>query len=85
MAATSMAMGVAIGVMLEAGLAFLGFGDPHTQSWGLMLNAAFNAGAIRHAWWWVLPPGLCLSMFVTSSFMITRAYEKMINPRLREI
>jgi len=80
-----MAMGVAIGIMLEAGLAFLGFGDPHTQSWGLMLNAAFNAGAIRHAWWWVVPPGLCLSLFVTSSFMITRAYEKMINPRLREI
>jgi peptide/nickel transport system permease protein len=80
-----MAMGVATGVMLEAGLAFLGFGDPHTQSWGLMLNAAFNAGAIRKAWWWVLPPGLCLSFFVTASFMITRAYEKMINPRLREI
>lgn len=80
-----MAMGVASGVMLEAGLAFLGFGDPNNQSWGLMLNAAFNAGAIRYAWWWVLPPGLCLSFFVTSSFMITRAYEKMINPRLRDV
>lgn len=80
-----MAMGVATGVMLEAGLSFLGFGDPHTQSWGLMLNAAFNAGAMRHAWWWVLPPGLCLSFFVTASFMITRAYEQIINPRLRDV
>ena len=80
-----MAMGVAGAVMAEAGLSFLGFGDPNTQSWGLMLNAAFNAGAIRKAWWWVLPPGISLSFFVTGTFMITRAYEQMINPRLREI
>lgn len=80
-----MAMGVAAGVMAEAGLSFIGFGDPNSQSWGMMLNAAFNAGAIRKAWWWVLPPGICLSFFVTGTFMITRAYEQMINPRLREV
>jgi peptide/nickel transport system permease protein len=80
-----MAIGVSAGVMLEAGLSFLGFGDPHVTSWGQMMNKAFHAGAMRNAWWWVLPPGLCLSLFVTSTFMITRAYEKMINPRLREI
>lgn len=80
-----MAIGVSGGVMLEAGLSFLGFGDPHVLSWGQMLNFAFNAGAMRNAWWWVLPPGICLSLFVTSTFLITRAFEKMINPRLREI
>jgi peptide/nickel transport system permease protein len=80
-----MAIGVSAGVMLEAGLSFLGFGDPHVTSWGQMMNKAFHAGAMRNAWWWVLPPGVCLSLFVTSTFMITRAYEKMINPRLREI
>jgi peptide/nickel transport system permease protein len=80
-----MAIGVSAGVMLEAGLSFLGFGDPHVTSWGQMMNKAFHAGAMRNAWWWVLPPGICLSLFVTSTFMITRAYEKMINPRLREI
>jgi peptide/nickel transport system permease protein len=80
-----MAIGVSAGVMYEAALSFLGFGDPHVLSWGQMLNFAFNAGAMRNAWWWVLPPGFCLSLFVISSFMITRAYEKMINPRLREI
>jgi peptide/nickel transport system permease protein len=80
-----MAIGVSAGVMFEAGLSFLGFGDPHVLSWGQMLNFAFNAGAMRNAWWWVLPPGICLSLFVTATFIITRAYEKMINPRLREI
>jgi peptide/nickel transport system permease protein len=79
------AIGVSAGVMLEAGLSFLGFGDPNVLSWGQMLNFAFNAGAMRNAWWWVVPPGLCLSLFVTAAFMITRGYEEVINPRLREI
>ncbi len=79
------AIGVQTGVMLEAALSFLGFGDPQVLSWGIMLNAAFQAGAMRTAWWWVLPPGLALSALVISVFMITRAYEEMLNPRLRAI
>jgi peptide/nickel transport system permease protein len=79
------AIGVQAGVMLEAALSFLGYGDPNAMSWGTMLNAAFQAGAMRSAWWWVLPPGLALSLFVTAIFMITRAYEELLNPRLRAI
>ncbi len=80
-----MAIGVQGGVMLEAALSFLGFGDPNVVSWGSMLNEAFKAGAMRTAWWWVLPPGICLSLFVISVFMVTRAYEELLNPRLREM
>src|SRR5690606_11472940 len=78
-----MAMGVQSAVMLEAALSFLGFGDPQVQSWGVMLNAAFQAGAMRSAWWWVIPPGLSLSLFVMAIFMVTRAYEEIVNPRLK--
>jgi len=78
------AIGVQTGVMSEAALSFLGFGDPNTMSWGLMLNDAFRAGAMRSAWWWVLPPGICLSILVISTFMVTRAYEELVNPRLRK-
>ena len=78
-----MAIGVQTGVMLEAALSFLGFGDPNVQSWGIMLNAAFRAGAMRSAWWWVLPPGLALSIFVIAVFMVTRAFEDRLNPQLR--
>jgi len=77
------AVGVQSGVMLEAALSFLGFGDPNQQSWGYILNAAFKAGAMRTAWWWVLPPSIALALLVTSVFMITRAYEEELNPRLR--
>ena len=79
------AIGVQAGVMLEAALSFLGFGDPHALSWGTMLNDAFRAGAMRTAWWWVLPPGLALSVFVMSIFVLSRAYEEILNPRLRSI
>ena len=78
------AIGVQAGVMSEAALSFLGFGDPNVMSWELMLNDAFRAGAMRSAWWWVLPPGICLSILVISTFMVTRAYEELVNPRLRK-
>jgi peptide/nickel transport system permease protein len=79
------AIGVQAGVMLEAALSFLGFGDPSASSWGTMLNDAFRAGAMRTAWWWVLPPGLALSIFVMSIFVLSRAYEEILNPRLRSL
>ena len=78
-----LALSVAQSVLLEAGLSFLGFGDPNVQSWGIMLNAAFRAGAMRTAWWWVLPPGLALSVVVVSSFVVVRQFEEAVNPRLR--
>src|SRR3546814_10688147 len=80
-----MAIGVQGGVMLEAALSFLGFGDPNVVSWGSMLNEAFKASDMRTEWWWVLPPGVCLSLFVLSVLMVTRAYEDLLHPRLREI
>jgi len=78
-----MAVGVQSGVMLESALSFLGFGSPDVQSWGAMLNAAFRVGALRVAWWWGLPPSIALSLFVVAVFMLTRAYETHLDPRLR--
>jgi peptide/nickel transport system permease protein len=78
------ALGVGTGVLTEAGLAFLGFGDPRMVSWGGMLNVAFQTGSIRTAWWWVIPPGVGIALFVISTFLVGRAYEEIVNPRLRE-
>lgn len=80
-----LALSVAQSVLLEAGLGFLGFSDPRVVTWGGMLNAAFEAGAVRTAWWWVLPPGLALSIVVVSSFVVVRQFEEAVNPRLRAI
>jgi peptide/nickel transport system permease protein len=76
------AFGVAWAVLAEASLSFLGFGDPRMVSWGQMLYAAYISGSIRHAWWSVVPPGLCITLFTASVFLIGREYERIVNPRL---
>lgn len=78
-----MTMSVAFAILAEASLAFIGLGDPASMSWGQMLNEAFNEGSIRTAWWWVLPPSLCLVLLISSIYVIGRAWEEKTNPRLR--
>lgn len=78
------AFGIAWSVLAEAGLSFLGFGDPLRISWGQMIHFAFMTATIREAWWWVVPPGVCIMLLVVSSFLIGRVFEEVIFPRLRE-
>ncbi|HET9903111.1 MAG TPA: ABC transporter permease [Xanthobacteraceae bacterium] len=79
-----MAFGVAWGILAEASLGFLGFGDPEKISWGQMLYYAFRSGAIRIAWWWTVPPGLAIVLTVACFYLIGRTFESVANPRLRE-
>ncbi|MBA2387249.1 MAG: ABC transporter permease [Acidimicrobiia bacterium] len=74
--------GLAIG--LEAGLAFLGVGDPTGVSWGLMLNRALNEQSIYFSgmWtWWVLPPGLAIALTVLGFTFVGVGLEPTFNPR----
>jgi peptide/nickel transport system permease protein len=76
---------VAVAVLSEAALAFLGLGDPTRISWGSMLENAFSSGAPRAgAWWYVVPPGLCITLLVLSVSMLGYLFEEHVNPRLRE-
>lgn len=71
-------------IIAEASISFLGFGDPRVVSWGQVLHTAFLTGSIREAWWWVVPPGLCIMLFVLAVFFLGRAFEDNANPRLRD-
>lgn len=73
-------MGAAI--LIEAGLSFLGLGAAEMTSWGTMLQLTFTTGAIRSAWWWVLPPGLSITAMVVAFFYISRGIEDITNPVL---
>lgn len=73
-------MGAAI--LIEAGVSFLGLGATETVSWGTMLELTFSSGAIREAWWWVLPPGLSITALVVAFFYISRGIEEVTNPEL---
>lgn len=78
-----MAFAVAYAVIYEASLAFLGYGDPEVYSWGQMLFQAYNSGAIRFAWWWVFPAGICIMLLVSSVFFVGRSLEEITNRELR--
>jgi peptide/nickel transport system permease protein len=75
---------VAIAILSETTLSFLGLGDPTRTSWGTMLDDAYHAGAITTGcWWYVLPPGICVVLVVLSFTLIGQALEEILNPRLR--
>lgn len=71
-------------IIIEAALAFLGFGDPGTVSWGMMLQWVWKTGHMFQAPYWLLPPGLCISLLTLSFYMIGRALDDIIDPRLRD-
>jgi peptide/nickel transport system permease protein len=51
---------------------------------GHVLQVAFASGASRTAWWWVIPPGVCIVIMVVSVYLISRAYERVASPRLAD-
>jgi peptide/nickel transport system permease protein len=76
---------VAIAILSETTLSFLGLGDPFAISWGSVLESAFANGAITlGAWWYVVPPGVCVVVVVLAFTLIGRSLETALNPRLRE-
>ena len=51
-------LAVALAILAESALSFIGLGDPLRVSWGSMLEQAFDAGATTlGAWWWIGRPG----------------------------
>jgi peptide/nickel transport system permease protein len=76
---------VAVAILSETALSFLGLGDPFSVSWGQILQQASDAGAATlGAWWWLGAPGVCIVLVVLAFTMIGFALEGIINPRLRE-
>jgi peptide/nickel transport system permease protein len=75
---------VIFAVLTQAGLAFLGLSNVSVWSWGTMLYWAQNDQALQAgAWWWFVPPGLCLALLGTSLALINFGIDEFVNPRLR--
>jgi peptide/nickel transport system permease protein len=79
-------MGATLGAIGgEAGLSFLGLGDPQTVSWGTMLNQANLGGALLTGQLaWLIAPGLALALLITSFTLINFGVDALSNPQLRE-
>lgn len=74
------------GIMVaEAGLSFLGLGDPTAISWGKMLAEVQSGGALLFGhWWWIAAPGVGIFIAIFSFMRIGMALEEIFNPRMKQ-
>ncbi len=78
----SAALQVASVILLEAGLSFLGLGDPNAMSWGTMLNNSQEF--IRRAWWMAVFPGVAIFLTTFGLSLVADGLNDALNPRLRK-
>lgn len=76
----TLAIGTAI--LFEAGLSFLGLGDPNMMSWGLMIGN--NRPYFLVTWWSVTFPGIAIFLTVLSISLIGDGLNDALNPKLRD-
>lgn len=75
----------AVAILSETTLSFLGLGDASRPSWGMMLHYAFESGAISiGAYWYFLPPGICVVLVVLAFTFLGYAFDEVLNPKLKK-
>lgn len=77
-------LGATSAILTEAGLSFLGLGDPTAKSWGQILHHA----QVKHAlqlglWLWAFVPGLMIALMGMGFTLLGMSLEEYLNPRLK--
>lgn len=73
---------VAIMIIAEAGLSFIGMGIPQPQpTWGNMLNEALSVRILRQHWYTWIPPGLCILVTVLAINFIGDGLRDAFDPK----
>lgn len=71
-------------VLSEAGLEFIGLGDPNVVTWGTMLLWAQNNSALMvGAWWDMLVPAIAISVFGGGLALFNMGMDQVSNPQLK--
>lgn len=73
---------VATAIIIEAGLSFLGLGDPNSMSWGTIIGA--GRPALRSAWYLTLIPAGAVVLTVLALNLLGDGLNDILNPRLRK-
>lgn len=74
-------LSVAGAILTEAGLSFLGLGDPNLISWGQMI---FEGKAYMATAWWIATfPGIATVILVVSFYLIGDGLNIVLNPKLK--
>jgi peptide/nickel transport system permease protein len=72
---------VASAILTEAGLAFLGLGDPNVMSWGTIIGAGREV--LRSAWYVCALPGVAILLTVLAINLVGEGVNDALNPRLK--
>lgn len=81
----SIAISVPAAITTEAGLSFLGLGDPSFLTWGQNLHDANTFGAAaRGLWWWIIPPGIMIAITGLAFVFIGNAFDAIVIPNLKD-
>ncbi len=76
---------VAVSILSESTLSFLGLRPVGTVTWGTMLSYASDVNAINMGlYWWIMAPGLCIVFIVLGFTLVGYALDDILNPRLRK-
>ncbi len=75
-------LAIAGNILTEVVISFLGFGDPSTSTWGLLLEDGFQN--ISHSWWVSFFPGIAVVLCVLGFNLLGDGLSDALNPRLRE-
>ena len=78
----SATLAVGAAILFEAGLSFLGLGDPNQMSWGLMIGSSRQY--VLSTWWAVAFPGAAIFVTVLAVSLIGDGLNDALNPKLRE-
>ncbi len=73
---------VAVAILTEAALSFLGLSDPNVMSWGRMIGN--GRSALRQDWYLVAFPGLAIIATVLALNLVGEGVNDALNPRLRD-
>ena len=72
-------------IFSEAALSFFGLINVK-MSWGLMISTSETSGYLLRLdefWWLVLPASLSITLLSSSFYLVGRALDEIVNPRLR--
>jgi len=76
---------VAISILSEATLSFLGMRPVGVVTWGTMLSYAWGSSAfLIGLHWWIVAPGLCIVFVVLGFTLFGYALDDILNPKLRK-
>lgn len=73
---------IGVAILFEAGLSYLGVGDPNVMSWGRMIGA--SRSYLWESWWAVTFPGIAIFVTVLSVSLIGDGLNEALNPKLRQ-